>query len=45
MAGAAWWLLISSRLLPGSWVPGMGRFGQEQSGEVIITCLSFSRDV
>lgn len=24
---------------------GTGRFGQEGSGEVIITCLSFSRDV
>lgn len=24
---------------------GAGRFGQEESGEVIITCLSFSRDV
>lgn len=42
---AALWLLISSHPLPGSWVPGAGRFGQEESGEVIISCLSFSRDV
>lgn len=41
----AQWLLIFSHPLPSSWVPGMGRFGQEASGEVIITCLSFSRDV
>ena len=46
VAGAAWWwLLISSRLLPCSWVPSTGRSGQKESGEVIITCLSFSRDV
>lgn len=38
-------LLISSHPLPGSWVPGTGRFGQEDSREVIITCLSFSRDM
>lgn len=44
-AGWAQRLLISPGPLPSSWVPGAGRFGQEESGEVIITCLSYSRDV